>query len=343
MDMKDLCTIALSQHQQHIRTVLATVVHVEGHAYRKEGVSMILTADGQQFGSISPGCLESDLVARVDAVWNSLQVCVVEYDMRPADDLSWGENIGCGGLLNILLEPVRGSFLNVITELHTRLDQGENVVLTRSFQNNGDQIDYQLSHQPLMLAHNADLSTVQVPSSQKEQYTFVRTYRPKPRLILIGAGDDSKLVHSLAQVAGFDVVIGDWREGLCTNERFPGATCVVGFPQSLYEQIQPGEQDYVILMSHNFPREREWIELMIDQDCAYLGIMGSKERTRRLMDQLPAYANLHSPVGLSIGADGPDEIAISIVAELIAVKRGRVLVPRKEVMNEHYRISAYGG
>lgn len=343
MDMKDLCKIVLSQHQQQIRTVLATVVHVEGHAYRKEGVSMILTADGQQFGSISPGCLESDLVARVDDVWNSSQVCMVEYDMRPADDLSWGENIGCGGLLNILLEPIRGSFLNVIRELNDRLTQGDNVVLTRSFQKNGQQIDYQLSDQPLMLAHDANSGTESISYGEREQYTFVRTYRPKPRLILIGAGDDSMLVNSLAQLSGFDVVVGDWRAGLCTEERFKGATCIVGFLQSLYEQIQPGEQDYIILMSHNFPREREWVELMVDQHCAYLGIMGSKERTRRLMDQLPVYPSLHSPVGLSIGADGPDEIAISIIAELIAVKRGRVLVPRKDVTHEHHRISAYSG
>lgn len=341
--MKDLCKIALSQQQQPMRIVFATVIHVEGHAYRKEGVSMILTSDGQQFGSISPGCLESDLIARVDEVWESSQVSIVEYDMRPADDLSWGENIGCGGLLHILLEPVRGSFLNVIRELNDRLGQGETVILTRSFEKNGDHIDYQLSDQPLMLAHHADLNPAQVTYADKKQYTFVRTYRPKPRLILIGAGDDSKLVHSLAQLSGFEVVVGDWRAGLCTEERFAGATCVVGFPQSLYEQIQPCEQDYMILMSHNFPREREWIQLMLEQPCAYLGIMGSKERTRRLMDQLPAYPNVHSPIGLSIGADGPDEIAISIVAELIAVKRGRVLVPRKEVTHEHYRVSAYGG
>lgn len=343
MDMKDLCKIALSAHDEQKRMVLATVIHVDGHAYRKEGVSMILTEDGQQFGSISPGCLESDLIARVEAVWQSTQVCVVEYDMRPADDLSWGENIGCGGLLNILLEPIRGSFLNVMYELNERLDKGESVVLTRSFQEGGEQVEYQLSDQPLILAHNVDSISEKVDFGQKEQYTFVRTYRPKPRLILIGAGDDSKLVCSLAQVSGFQVVVGDWREGLCTAERFAGAECVVGFPQDLYAQIQPGERDYILLMSHNFPREREWIELLMHHNYTYLGIMGSKERTRRLMDSLPPYPNLHSPVGLAIGADGPDEIAISIIAELIAVKRGRVLIPRKDVTYDHRRIGAYGG
>ncbi|MFD1888481.1 XdhC family protein [Paenibacillus wenxiniae] len=349
MDMKDLCEAALREDEYHIRTVLATVVHVEGHAYRKEGVSMILTEDGRHYGTISPGCLEDDLCARVEQAWSSERVCIVEYDMRPKDDLSWGENIGCGGLLHILLEPIRGELLALMSNIYTQLGHGEVVRLTRCFRNEGERVQYSLvsghhmmadsaasvlatdhtdsmdSLHTLMLAHH---DTARLPAGETqpdlaEPYVFIRTYRPKPRLIVIGAGDDSRMVNTLARAAGFDVVIGDWRTALCTTERFPGAQCVTGFPEELYEQIHPGQGDYVLLMSHNFPREREWIERLQDCPYTYLGIMGSSERTRRLLDGLPNYPNLHSPVGLSIGADGPDEIAISIAAELIAVKRGK--------------------
>ncbi|WP_411349682.1 XdhC family protein [Paenibacillus sp. WLX2291] len=376
MDMKDLCTAAMSEEQRHIRTVLATVVHVEGHAYRKEGVSMILTEDGRHYGTISPGCLEEDLCARVEQAWNHEGVCMVEYDMRPKDDLSWGENIGCGGLLHILLEPVRGILRDTLLSMNDHLGRGEVVMLTRSFDRNGAEVNYQLlseghsinngepnrseheseavgsslplSPTPLVLAHG--YSTPDPDPKSKGQsaqsdpstgnYVFVRTYRPKPRLVLIGAGDDSRMVSMLAQSSGFDVVIGDWRETLCTPVRFPGAQCVIGFPQRLLEQIKPGQGDYLLLMSHNFPREREWIELLEGCPYAYLGIMGSSERTRRLFEGLPNYPHVHSPVGLSIGADGPDEIAISIAAELIAVKRGKQSRSKEVTVHEHRRTRA---
>ncbi|WP_046228072.1 XdhC family protein [Paenibacillus dauci] len=363
MDMKDLCAIARRERQQHIRTVLATVVHVEGHAYRKEGVSMILTEDGRHYGTISPGCLEEDLCGRVVSAWNSSTVQIIDYDMRPADDLSWGENIGCGGWLQILLEPVRGELENILDILDRRLEQGQAVRLTRSFSANGPQVDYILSSpgaagteiqltgsmeempspsadsQPLILAHDYAAEYVHANFHQQanHQFTFIRTYRPKPRLVLIGAGDDSQLVSSLAQAAGFHVVIGDWRGALCTTERFPGAVCVTGFPGELYTAISPQTGDYILLMSHNFPREREWIEHIQDCPYTYLGIMGSSERTRRLFEGLPHYPHVHSPVGLSIGADGPDEIAISIAAELIAVKKDRKLSVKEELSHVYRR------
>ncbi len=360
MDMKDLCEAALRENEHHIRTVLATVVHVEGHAYRKEGVSMILTEDGRHYSTISPGCLEDDLCARVEQAWSSERVCIVEYDMRPRDDLSWGENIGCGGLLHILLEPIRGELLALLSSIHTRLSQGEVVRLTRRFRNEGEHVQYSLvtghpmtadyassvsttegtdTTHTLVLAHNdaSMLAAEDANTDPEHQYVFIRTYRPKPRLILIGAGDDSQMVNTLARAAGFDIVVGDWRTALCTPERFPGAQCVTGFPQELYEHIRPGQGDYVLMMSHNFPREREWIELLQDCPYTYLGIMGSSERTRRLLDGLPEYPHLHSPVGLSIGADGPDEIAISIAAELIAVKRGKQQRSREVASHGHRR------
>ncbi|KAA8745270.1 XdhC family protein [Paenibacillus sp. UASWS1643] len=104
MEMHDLCAITARE----TRCVLATAIKVEGHAYRKQGVSMLLTEDGKMYGSISPGCLESDLQARVSHVLDTKQMEFAEYDMRPEDDLSWGETIGCGGLVVVLLEPVCG-------------------------------------------------------------------------------------------------------------------------------------------------------------------------------------------------------------------------------------------
>ncbi|WP_413378950.1 XdhC family protein [Paenibacillus taichungensis] len=376
MEMHDLCAIAAREP----RCILATAVKVEGHAYRKQGVSMLLTEEGAMFGSISPGCLESDLLARVDRVLDTQQLEFVEYDMRPEDDLSWGETIGCGGLIIVLLEPVCGELRSILSHMHTYFQSGSAVELTRSFYDQYTRIHYvtqlaegaesQTSLSPSPVARGASLgpintmitddtprlSLVVIHSSEADAVAFnsgendlqrhegltdterwdvplkiSARYEPKPRLIIVGAGNDVIPVAHLGKSAGFRVVVADWRETLCTAERFPGVELIRGFPREIMPVLGIQSGDYIVLMSHQFPREREFLELLEDRNYAYLGIMGSRTRTARLLNDLPPLKHLHSPVGLTIGADGPEEIAISIAAELIACKRAAVTAERRNV------------
>ncbi|UOK61456.1 XdhC family protein [Paenibacillus sp. OVF10] len=398
MEMHDLCAIAARE----TRCVLATAIKVEGHAYRKQGVSMLLTEDGIMYGSISPGCLESDLQARVSHVLDTKQMEFVEYDMRPEDDLSWGETIGCGGLVVVLLEPVCGELRYTLQKMYECFQSGAATALTRTFQDDYTRVQYgwrrieptekghpvlrpslvpphdrvtnnnpaslqvDVQHSSGDIKHEHTASTQHSPNiprltlvpevapvtsngshsshlsgdsqhiseSDAEILTndkfstnswdlpqqLTSLYTPKPRLIIIGAGNDVIPVAKLAQSAGFRVVIADWRESLCTTERFPEAELETGFPREIMPLLNVHKGDYLILMSHNFPRERELLEMLVDCEYTYLGIMGSKTRTARLLDGLPPLKYVHSPVGLSIGADGPEQIAISIAAELIACK-----------------------
>ncbi|CAM3082734.1 XdhC family protein [Paenibacillus taichungensis] len=375
MEMHDMCAITVREP----RCVLATAVKVEGHAYRKQGVSMLLTEEGTMYGSISPGCLESDLQARVDRVLDTQQLEFVEYDMRPEDDLSWGETIGCGGLIIVLLEPVCGELRSVMSHMHAYFQCGSAVVLTRSFYEHYTQIHYliqlaedeesqtSLSHSPvakgaslgpintlitedtprlsLVVIHSSEADAVASNSGESDlqrhglndaerwdvPLQISARYEPKSRLIIIGAGNDVIPVARLGKSAGFRVVIADWRETLCTAERFPGVELIHGFPSEIMPVLDIQSGDYIVLMSHQFPREREFLELLEDRDYAYIGIMGSRTRTARLLNDLPPLKHLHSPVGLSIGADGPEEIAISIAAELIASKRAAVATERRNV------------
>ncbi|WP_181151077.1 XdhC family protein [Paenibacillus sp. PCH8] len=358
MEMHDLCAIAARER----RCVLATAIKVEGHAYRKQGVSMLLTEDGTMYGSISPGCLESDIQARVSRVLDTKQMEFAEYDMRPEDDLSWGETIGCGGLIIVLLEPVCGEFRSILQKMHECLQSGAETMLIRTFRDHYTRIEYdwkriesdEVDENPLIAKHQSNWCPSRVlpydhvenrsrspvlSDEQHSQYTsnaiiakndsasvhpwgipeqFTSKYTPTPRLIIIGAGNDVVPVVRLARAAGFRVVVADWRESLCTSERFSGAELVPGFPREVMPLLNVNNRDYIILMSHQFPRERELLEILVHCEYAYLGVMGSKTRTARLLDGLPRLKHVHSPVGLSIGADGPEEIAISIVAELIA-------------------------
>lgn len=326
MEMCDLCAVI---EKETTRGVLATVIEVEGHAYRKAGVSMLLLEDGRMFGHISPGCLESDLQCYVPQVLEQERSRIVEYDMRPTDDLMWGENIGCGGLLIILLEPIHDALRRVLAQLNNFFRSGTAAVLKRTVSSDGAAVNYFVHVQEetsdaqvvVNLKHSVPKAKTVADSYGYSSYTFL--YSPKPRLILLGAGDDSIPVAALSMQAGFRVVVADWREALCQADRFPGADCVTGYPAQLVQQLAIGPADYVILMSHQFQREREFLELIQGIPCAYLGIMGSSERTSRLMDGLEPNPALHSPVGLPIGAQGPAEIAISIAAELIAMKRAR--------------------
>lgn len=324
MEMCDLCAVI---EKETARGVLATVIEVEGHAYRKAGVSMLLLEDGRTYGHISPGCLESDLQGYVPQVLEQGQPRIIEYDMRPTDDLMWGENIGCGGLLVILLEPIHDSLRQVLLQLNDLFGSGLAAVLERTVSSDGSAVSCSVYGQEYISDHqaNGELKMIMatgktvVDSNGNRGYSYL--YFPKPRLVLLGAGDDSIPVAALSLQAGFRVVVADWREALCHPDRFPGATCVTGFPAQLVQQLAIGPADYVVLMSHQFQREREFLELIQGLPCTYLGIMGSKERTARLLDGLEPFPTLHSPVGLSIGAQGPAEIAISIAAELISIKR----------------------
>lgn len=289
--------------------VLATVIHVEGHAYRKQGAVMLLMADESSLGSISPGCLEADLSAYVPAVWESQKPQMVEYDMRPADDFGWGETIGCGGLIRILLEPISGELLVNLLVVKASLDRGEAVQLLRTFSDGYSNITYTLCNP------NEGMSS-------DRHSVYVSLFTPKPRVIVFGANPDAIPLAQMAASVGFRVVVADWREAFCNAERFPESETVVAFPEQLVEQLKLNVQDYVIVMSHQFEKDTVFVRGAMESSLRYLGIMGSRDRTEKMLEGLERPDWLHYPVGLNIGSEGPVENAVSIVAELIRIKRG---------------------
>lgn len=330
MEMHDVCEAALNESG---KLALATAVHVEGHAYRKQGVSMLFTADGRMIGSISPGCIETDLALRAEEVMKSETAQLTLYDMRPADDLSWGEHTGCGGILHILLEPVTEDVKRTLGVIKKSLDQGYHVTIHKLWSEVDQTVQNDVEHKELAVRTSehfkssayGDSSSISGGDAKSKfhfgEKLYVHTYAPKPRLLIIGAGDDSILLASLAGKTGFRVTVADWREALLTTDRFPSASLCIGFPDEIYQLFQIRSQDYVLLMSHQFPKERAFLELLQHSSYHYLGILGSRTRKTRLIEGLSSFPNLHAPVGITIGSEGPEEIAVSIVAELIAVKR----------------------
>ncbi|WP_168119073.1 XdhC/CoxI family protein [Paenibacillus sp. HB172176] len=330
MDAMDVLTEAVGREGAG---ALATIVAAEGHAYRKSGAFMLLCADGRTIGAISPGCLESDLQQYAEHVIEQNTSQFIEYDMRSEDDLSWGEHIGCGGYLRILMEPLTGGLMAALREACDRLRLGETIQLIRSFEAGANACFYRVA--PAEASSPIVDRLLWTAPAEGEPSQLSLRIEAKPRLILFGAGDDSLPVHRLALLAGFCVTVTDFREALCTEKRFPGASLQLGFPSESLPRLRLSREDYVVIMSHNFLRDLQFLRLSLTAAPCYVGIMGSRSRTERLLaDSLVvealkvrsewAASGLRYPVGLPIGAEGPEEIAISIMAELIQARRGRV-------------------
>ncbi len=151
---------------------------------------------------------------------------------------------------------------------------------------------------------------------------YSQVYSPQNKLIIFGAGEDARPLADFAAEMGISVTVCDWRESLCNKTYFPKAEhCILGFPNEIFQKISIRRTDFVVLMTHHFKRDQEILAYLKEQKPGYLGILGSQERTKKLFrqNQIPSWVS--APVGLPIGAVGPGEIAISIVAEIIAVMR----------------------
>lgn len=319
------------------RSILATITHVEGSAYRKEGASMLFLEDGSQIGVLSAGCLEADLAARVPELLESAVSCSFVFDMKTSDPLSWGEGPGCDGIVHVTMEPVSDTLVKHLRTLKENLDQRNEVVHIKTFSPDRSVSDYIFltGHRrfgewrgPLpqelldLTASEVSRKSGMKPVSSIQTTIFVHTYYPKPRLMIFGAGADARPLAAFAAATGFSVLVSDWRPALCNRTYFPEAEAlIVGFPEEILETIICASYDSAIVMTHNFRRDQQLIRLLSERQLGYLGILGSKKRAERLLHGEPVPVNVHSPVGIAIGAEGPAEIAVSILADLIHTYR----------------------
>ncbi|WP_150273048.1 XdhC family protein [Paenibacillus tepidiphilus] len=327
--------------------VLATLIAAKGHSYRKPGAAMLFYPGGR-LGSLSPGCLESDLELRTEEIWESGLPVLIEYDMTSPDDFSWGEAVGCGGTITVVLEPVQGELRRLLQDIHMRLEQGASLTLSREAAG-GKGYDYRLepfkgdklqsgTWGPVGPAECAQApgaaEAAEWPSLAAPLVPFRTHFVPKPRLILFGGGLDALPVAELAQSGGFRLAVADWREGSPLLRHLPDAEQVVCPPQEAAARLRITPADYVLILSHQTQRDRQFLLDVLSAEPRYIGIIGSKARITQLLEGIDRPASLHAPVGLPIGAEGPEEIAVSIVAELIQIKRATSLKLPKGVESD---------
>ncbi|WP_199619205.1 XdhC family protein [Paenibacillus alkalitolerans] len=316
--------------------LLATIVQVDGSAYRKEGTMMFISEDGKRVGLLSGGCLEEDVAQRAPQVWEEGVSRTVVYDMSAEDDLSWGQGHGCNGAVHVLMEPVDGVLTEHMNALRRELNEGKPVLHVKRLSEQRTVTDYLFysgtgrwfgKWSGALPPHTDRLFAIRkagiIRLHQPSQQLFVQIFEPKPRLIIFGAGPDAKPLVGFAAGAGFNVVVADWRPAYCNHIHLPEANeFVLGSPDSIAADYPFSKRDSVIVMTHHFQKDQQIMHALLSKELQYIGILGSRVRTERLLrGAIPR--RLRSPVGLPIGAEGPEEIAISILADVIKAARLR--------------------
>ncbi|MFZ9746983.1 MAG: XdhC family protein [Opitutaceae bacterium] len=308
----------------NLPAVLATLVRVEGSSYRRPGARLLLTADGRRIGAISGGCLEADLVERAQGVRAHGVAEAVTYDTTAENDLVWGVGLGCHGVVRILLERIAAP---PAWAAELRAAAGARRPVRLRVRHDGPD--------PLRWGTRLAPAAEAAGSGEWEQ-----AVTPPPALFILGAGEDARPVAALARILGWQVTVADPRPAFATRERFPAADTVFTAPATeLVARLDPGPDALVVVMTHHYVHDLPLLGALLGRPLAYVGLLGPRRRTTRILADLAATApeaaaelgrRLHAPVGLDLGADGAEQVALAILAEMQAVLGGRDGRPLRE-------------
>lgn len=331
---------------------MATVMKVRGSAYRRPGARMLMAA-GRTAGMISGGCLENDARERAREVVATGQPVLVTYDSTAPEDIVFGLGLGCNGLVQVLIEPLTaGSDTNLLAFLAACVARRQMGRIATIFQSASARPGARVLRWPdgritsncedpavtaaliKALGENAArrnaVREIDLPDGTRAG-VLIETIAPPVPLTIFGAGDDAIPLAQMAKLVGWHVTVVDARPAYVRAERFPTADAVCCLrPESLLvsPQVVFPPESMVMIMTHNFTQDRELLRVLLPRPLRYLGILGPKSRTQRLLDELAdegvrlndeGLARLHGPVGLDIGGETPEEIAVSILGEMQAV------------------------
>jgi xanthine dehydrogenase accessory factor len=311
--------------------VLATVVRTEGSTYRRIGARLVARPDGVRTGSVSAGCLEADVIARAATILAAGHPEVVTYDARSPDDIVWGFGLGCGGLVEVLLEPLApdAAAAKAIQLATIAARRARSVVATVIRTPDGQGVGAQV--EGIDDTVRAVLRDGRSTTVRREQFDVAyELVVPTVRLGICGAGVDAAPLVAAAKQVGWHVTLIDDRPAMANAERWPTVDRIlVAEPNRLNVAVAQADCDAAIIMSHNFERDLEFLSALLSGPTPFIGALGPRRRTEQMLTALgvaadaPERARVHGPVGLDIGAETAEEIAVSIVAEVQAAHAGR--------------------
>lgn len=353
--MREILSDLKRWHRQGERFALARVVDLEGSGPRLPGAAMAVTEDGEVAGSVSGGCVEGAVVAEALEVLASGDRRIVTFGY--SDDEAFAVGLTCGGTIHLFLEPVDGSTWEAIEQLEGHWSQdlpcslvtvieGPGTGAKMIVQPDGWETSGTLGEEGLdrvatrdargeLAAGRSGVRHYGPHGEAREEavQVFVESFAPPPQMLVFGAVDFTAALVRVAKVLGFRVTVCDAREVFATKKRFPLADeVVVDWPNRLLDQVGSslGPRDAVCVLTHDNKFDVPAIVSALETAVGYIGVMGSRRTHENRLERLTeagvdaaGMSRLRSPIGLDIGARTPEETAISIVSEIIALRTSR--------------------
>jgi xanthine/CO dehydrogenase XdhC/CoxF family maturation factor len=305
---------------------LATLVSVEGSSYRRVGARLLVNAEGAGLGSISGGCLESDVIERARTVLAGGMAQLAVYNTTDENDLVWGTGTGCDGVVRILIErlPARAAWTqtlrrNLTARKTTRLG-----------------VVWQCADAKLLGTHDLGDIAGRLPA---ESVVLEDEVAPPARLLIFGAGDDTRPLVQLARTVGWAVQVFDSRAAFATAARFPEADQVTAARPEDAGSVPLDATTVAVIMTHRYRDDAELLRVLLPRELPYLGLLGPKKRAEKILAELTANGfmltaamrtRLRGPVGLDLGGDTPEAVALAVLAEIQTVFTGRDARPLRE-------------
>lgn len=332
-------------------TVLATVVDVRGSSYRLPGARMLIGANREIIGTVSGGCLESDVLERARRVSQTGAAEIFTYDTTERENSVFSLNMGCRGVIRVLLERPQNRLIDFFRALAASRANGLIATLIEPVSENGKG----LKVGSRLLVNARELAASDFPPETQEKILpdclaalqrkqskhlttefgefFLEFIAPPPSLLIFGAGFDAIALTETAKNLGWHITIIDYRTAFANRQRFPAADeIVITRPENLDEKIAVDDDAAAVVMTHNYEDDKNILRFLLNSNARYVGALGPQRRTESILAEWreagenissAQLKKLYAPVGLDIGADTPETIALAIIAEIKSVLANR--------------------
>jgi xanthine/CO dehydrogenase XdhC/CoxF family maturation factor len=315
--------------QRGKKAVLVSVVALKGSSYRRPGVRMVISEDGESVGAVSGGCVEKEIERQAQTVFQTGKAKIMTYDGRL--------RIGCEGIIHILIESVQLSN-ELVTDFDAVLKIRQNFEMNAYYYSTAGEYNnigtsIKLNGKSYSLNPSFDISQI------SDQECFSQPFDPLFQLYIFGAEHDAVQLCQSAKLLGWEVIIVASADESKSCDYFPGASDLISPAFDEIDTLVLDEQTAVVLMTHSFNKDVQYLMALKDCKLAYLGLLGSVNRRERVLSMLIDYNptistefldQIHGPAGINLGAETASEIAVSILAEILVVLRKQKPVPLRD-------------
>jgi xanthine dehydrogenase accessory factor len=351
--MRDILSVVQAWRQQGKKTALATVVHTQGSAPRPTGARLAVSDGEEMVGSVSGGCVENDVFLHALKVLESGQPELVRYAIT--DDMVWDVGLACGGAIDVWVErlpdtnptSLEGGEGSIQLRLEGEIGAGRTIaqaillegggqpgarmLIWPSGEKSGRLGEQRLEHQVARDAY----AMMDHPRSETRTYAtpaarvFIEVIPPPHHLVIFGGVHIAIPLSEMARTLGYRISIVDPRKKFADHERFPYADEIIAeWPQQAIEHIEIGPSTSCVVLTHDPKIDEPALFHLLNTSAGYIGAIGSRkthaerfERMARLGVDRRTLAQVYAPIGLDLGAETPEEIALAIMAEIVAVRR----------------------